>query len=316
MDAKAALNSLSTLQDYIRWGASQFNKNECFFGHGSSNAIDEAAYLVLHSLHLPPDLPSQYLQSQLTEPEAKAIITLFQRRISERQPAAYLTHEAWFCGLSFYVNESVLVPRSPFAELIENGFQPWVERSVDSPVDSLLEIGTGSGCIAIACAYAFDEAQIVATDIDPAALVVAQRNVTEHDLQDRVTLCEANVFEGLPSTHYDLIISNPPYVSEAEMAILPAEYHQEPEHALVAGPQGLDIVLPMLRDAADWLSDHGRLFVEVGFSQPVFEQVLEGLPITWVEFERGGSGVFTISAAELQTHQALIEQIYQKMSKV
>lgn len=305
MDANTALNHLQTLQDYIRWGASLFNEHGCFFGHGSSNAIDEAAWLVLHTLHLPPDLPATYMQCRVTEPEARAIIALFRRRIDERQPAAYLTHEAWFCGLSFYVDEAVLVPRSPFAELIESAFHPWVS----GPPDSLLEIGTGSGCIAIACAHVFAEAQVSATDIDPAALAVARRNVAEHGMESRVDLFEADVFQGLPAQRYDLIVSNPPYVSEREMQDLPDEYRREPEHALVAGPQGLDIVLPMLKAAIDWLTPGGQLFVEVGFSQPVFERVLEGLPIVWVEFEHGGSGIFTISAADLAAHRVLIERI-------
>ncbi|TNF34715.1 MAG: 50S ribosomal protein L3 N(5)-glutamine methyltransferase [Gammaproteobacteria bacterium] len=293
-------DQLHTLRDCIRWGVSRFNQSGLFYGHGLSSALDEAVYLCLYALHLPHDFNSAWFDSHLTFEEKLQVLKLLQRRVDERLPAAYLTHEGWFCGLRFYVNENVLVPRSPIAELIENRFEPWVEPE---RVDSILDMCTGSGCIAIACAYAFDWADVDASDISPAALQVAQRNVKDHDLEDRVSLFESDLFENLPPRHYDIIVSNPPYVDAEDMASLPEEFLHEPELGLAAGHEGLDLVIPMLQQARQYLSDEGILVVEVGNSQNALQERFPNVPFTWLEFERGGDGVFLLTADQLDEYQ-------------
>ncbi|CAG7856004.1 partial 50S ribosomal protein L3 glutamine methyltransferase, partial [biofilm metagenome] len=225
-----SLSSLTTIRDFIRWGASRFAEAKIGFGHGTINALDEAAALTLHTLHLPYNLSEFYLQSALTAEERQAIIAVFERRINERKPAAYLTHEAVFAGLSFYVDERVLVPRSPMAELIEQRFTPWIE---EDQVARILDLCTGSGCIAIACAYAFPEAEVDAVDISPDALAVAEINVDKHQLNDEVILYESDLFDALPDDLYDVIISNPPYVNVDEWQQLAKEFHAEPKLGLV-----------------------------------------------------------------------------------
>lgn len=229
------VKNLLTLRDFIRWGASQFNEAGLYFGHGTDNAFDEAIRLVLHALHLPAELSVDYLDARLTPVEQERILDLFQARISRRVPAAYLTREATFAGLDFYVNEQVLVPRSPIAELIEAAFEPWVEALT---VSRVLDLCTGSGCIAIGCAYAFTEADVDAVDISEAALEVAAINIERHGLADRVQEIHSDLFSELRGRHYDIIVSNPPYVSLDELAGLPDEYHREPALGLEAGEQG------------------------------------------------------------------------------
>ncbi|MFM1892655.1 MAG: hypothetical protein RLZ44_1732, partial [Pseudomonadota bacterium] len=219
------VEQLETLRDWVRWGASRFEEAGLWYGHGTDNALDEALALVLHAIHLGHDLPSDYLDARLTRPEAERLLAMLRRRVEERVPLAYLTHEARFAGLEFYVNENVLVPRSPIAELIEDGFAPWLDPD---EVTAVLDLCTGSGCIAIACAHAFPDASVDATDISPSALEVARVNVERYGLEDRVSLVRADVFEGLDGGQYDLIVSNPPYVSLDEMEELPEEYRHEP----------------------------------------------------------------------------------------
>ena len=223
---------LSSIRDFIRWGASRMNAAEVFFGHGTDNALDEAAALTLHALHLPPDLPDAYLAARLTGAEKHAVVGLLERRIGERLPAPYLTNRAWFMGMPFYVDQRVLIPRSPLAELIEQQFQPWLDPA---GVDRVLDLCTGSGCIGIACAYAFDAAEVDLTDISADALAVAERNVAEHGLTARIQLLRSDLFAALAGRRYQLIVSNPPYVGGAELAALPAEYRHEPQLALAAG---------------------------------------------------------------------------------
>jgi len=230
------LDDLHTVRDWLRWGTSRFNEAKLFFGHGCDNAHDEAAWLVLHALHLPPDRPDQiqpYLDARLTRHERLAVLELLQQRIARRLPAAYLTHEAWQAGLRFYVDERVLVPRSYFADLLVDGFAPWI----DDPyaIESALDLCTGSGCLAILMAHAFPNAQIDAADISPDALEVAKRNVAEYDLKDRIRLAQGDLFGGLGKRRYDFILSNPPYVTAQAMLDLPPEYRHEPENALAAG---------------------------------------------------------------------------------
>ncbi|MCW8907165.1 MAG: 50S ribosomal protein L3 N(5)-glutamine methyltransferase, partial [Sedimenticola sp.] len=226
--------NLNTLRDFIRWGASRFNEAGLYFGHGTDNAFDEAIRLILHVLHLPQDLPSAYLDARLTPQEQDDVLALFQERIVRRVPAAYLTHEATFAGLDFFINEHVLVPRSPIAELIEAGFHPWVEPET---VGRVLDLCTGSGCIAIGCAYAFPDADVDAVDISSPALEVAAINIERHGLEDRVEAIRSDLFDQLRGRHYDVIVSNPPYVSRDEFLQLPDEYHREPALGLEAGDQ-------------------------------------------------------------------------------
>ena len=290
-------NHLTTLRDYIRWGASRFKQAGLFFGHGTSNAIDEAACLALHALHLPYNLPSGYFNCVLMPDERMEVLGLLERRIAERKPAAYLTNEAWFCGLPFYVDERVLVPRSPIAELIEKQFSPWVGQPEE--VSDILDLCTGSGCIAIACAVAFPDADVDAVDISAPALEVAQKNIDAHDVGDQVTLVCSDLFDKLPAKRYDLIISNPPYVSSEEWRSLPAEYHAEPRLGLESGVSGLDCVRRILRQAHSHLKPDGLLIVEVGSSAEAMDYAFPDLPFCWLEFDRGGDGVFLLTADQL-----------------
>lgn len=297
-DDSDVLTSLHTLRDFIRWGASRMNEAGLHFGHGTDNAIDEAAALVLHAVHLPPDVHADYLQASLTPDEKRIVVHLLQRRLTERKPAAYLTGRAWFMGLPISVDERVLVPRSPLAELIERQFAPWLTDS--RRVEHILDMGTGSGCIGIACAYNFPDARVDLVDISAEALEVARRNVVEHGLEDQVEVIQSDLFSALKGRHYDLIISNPPYVGLAELDTLPAEYHHEPRQGLVAGVEGLDVVVNILHQAADHLKRDGLLIVEVGNAQYALCEALPDVPFTWLEFERGGQGVFLLNAAQLR----------------
>lgn len=293
--------NLVTLRDWVRWGASRFAEAGLCFGHGTDSPLDEALALVLHTLHLTHDVPSEFLDARLTAAEAEQVTRLIRRRIDERIPLAYLTHEARFAGLSFFVNENVLVPRSPIAELIETGFDPWLDPE---QVTDVLDLCTGSGCIAIACAYAFPEANIDATDISPSALEVARINVDRHDLEGRVSLIRSDVFDSLPKGRYDLMVSNPPYVSQSEMDNLPEEFSHEPGLGLEAGEDGLDVVRRILREAEDWLRPDGILVVEVGSSAEALMAGYPDVPFLWLDFERGGDGVFLLTGAQLAEFRA------------
>jgi ribosomal protein L3 glutamine methyltransferase len=293
------MSSLTTLRDYIRWGASCFAKAKLDFGHGTATALDEAAALVLHTLHLPYNLSEFYLQSALTQEEREAIVTLFEKRITERKPAAYLTHEAIFTGLSFYVDERVLVPRSPIAELIEQRFSPWVE---EDQVERILDLCTGSACIAIACAYAFPEAAIDAVDVSTDALAVAEINLEKHQLNSDVMLYQSDLFDALPNNQYDIIVSNPPYVAIAEWQQLSPEFHAEPEIGFVAGTTGLDLVIRILAEARYYLMPEGVLIVEVGSSAETLQEAFPNVPFYWLDFERGGDGVFLLTADQVDKY--------------
>lgn len=287
---------LTTIRDFIRYAASHFLEANLYYGHGTDNAWDEASALVLHALYLPHDVSPAVLDAHLIETERLKLFELFDKRIHQRIPAPYLTHEAWFAGLSFYVDERVLIPRSPIAELIENQFQPWIEPE---KVHRILDLCTGSACIAIACAKAFPDAAIDASDISAPALAVAKINVLRHHVQDQVTLHESDLFNSLPANAYDIIVSNPPYVSDQEMAELPHEYRHEPASGLKAGTSGLDIVSTILHQAKQYLKPQGILIVEVGNSERALIEEFPDLPFMWLEFERGGDGVFLLTAEQL-----------------
>ena len=293
---------LRTVADFVRFGASRFNEAGLCFAHGTDNAIDEALTLVLHALHLPacPPLPAELFHARVTSRERAEVVALLHRRIEERVPAAYLTGEAWFAGLRFEIDRRVLAPRSPLAELIEEGFHPWIDGG---GVRRILDLGTGSGCIAVACAHAFPDARVDAVDASPAALEVARLNVALHDLEGRVRVVESDLCDGLDrepdrrsAARYDLVVSNPPYVPDEEMAGLPPEFRAEPAFALAGGPDGLDVVGRIVEEAPRWLAPEGVLVVEVGAS-PVVRAALESrfdLPFVWLDAARGGEGVFLL----------------------
>ncbi len=296
LNLEALIDELRTPRDFVRWGASRFNEAGLFFGHGTDNAVDEATLLVLHALHLPHGVPDELLRATLTRPERAEVLALLRRRIEERVPAPYLTHEAWFAGLSFYVDDRVLVPRSLLGEVVEGGFSPWLDAVA---VDRILDLGTGSGCIAIACALAFPEAAVDAVDVSAEALEVARVNVERHGVEDRVLLLRSDLFEDLPAGRYQLIVSNPPYVDAGEIARMPEEYRREPVLGLAAGEDGLDLVRRILAGAAGRLTDDGILVVEVGASRPALERAFPHVPFTWLELESGPDEVFLLTASEL-----------------
>ncbi len=301
-----SLNALTTIRDFIRWGSSEFNRRELTFGHGFATAFDEAKYLVLHQLALPLDWPEDYLDCALTDSERKQVIEILQQRVKSRQPVAYITRESWFCGLKFYVDERVLVPRSPIAELIANHFEPWIDSS---RVHSILDLCTGSGCIAIASQYMFEEAEVFASDISRDALEVARINCREHELSDQLTLYESDLFDSIPPRQFDVIVCNPPYVDAGDMARLSEEFQFEPGIGLAGGEDGLAMVDRVLADAGKYLSEQGVLFIEVGNSQQAMMQKYDFLMMTWIDFEFGGSGVCCIHQKDLIQQQSKFEQV-------
>ncbi|MBB1125167.1 50S ribosomal protein L3 N(5)-glutamine methyltransferase [Thiospirillum jenense] len=298
---------LTTIQDFIRWGTTRFNAAGLWFGHGTDNALDEAAWLVAHALQLPSPLPAQFYPCHLTTSERARIADLLERRISERRPAAYLTGQAWFAGLEFAVDERVMVPRSPLAELIEDQFAPWRDPE---QIERVLDVCTGSGCIGLAIAVHLPHTEVDLVDLSAAALQVAAINVqrlsNEHEgLAERVALIQSDLFTQLNGRRYDMIISNPPYVSAADLISLPPEYQHEPQLAFAAGEHGLDTVQQLLQTAPNYLNDNGILLVEVGNSAAALEARFPDVPFTWLEFQRGGSGVFLLYKSQLVDYHHL-----------
>ncbi len=290
------LTTLTTLRDYMRWASSRFTAEKLSFGQGTTTALDEAVALVLFAVNQPYHLSASFFDCVLTHDERKTVFELIERRINERVPAAYLTKESIFMGLSFYVDERVLIPRSPVAELIEQRFEPWVE---EENVQHILDLCTGSACIAIACAYAFPNAMVDAVDLSPDALEVAEINIEKHQLAETVTTYQSDLFNKLPPIKYDVIISNPPYVALQEWQELPPEFHAEPDMAFKGGDSGLDLVLRILTNAKDYLNEQGILIVEVGSSAETLQNLFPDVPFYWLNFERGGDGVFLLTGDQV-----------------
>lgn len=287
---------LQTIRDVMRWAVSQFHQHQLVYAHGVDDVFSEAIWLVLGVLHLPLDTDQSWWESRLTEGEKRALHEALQQRMITRKPTAYILQEAWFMGLRFYVDERVLVPRSPTAELIEAQFSPWIEAD---KVTRILDLCCGSACIGIACAYAFPQAEIDLVDISRDALDVAEYNVKQHQLEKQVNIIQSDLFKALKKQRYDIIVSNPPYVDAEDMATLSAEHRHEPRLGLEAGGQGLDVVHRILRQASQYMHPEAILIVEVGNSAVALNHAYPHLAITWLDFENGGDGVFLLSQEQL-----------------
>lgn len=294
-----AQSQLHTIRDLLRFAVSQFNKAGLHFGHGSATAYDEAAYLILKTLYLPLDQLEPFLDAHLTDNECKQVLEMIKCRVKDRIPAAYLTHEAWLGDYSFYVDESVIIPRSFIAELLHTQLAPWITEP--DHITAALDLCTGSGCLAILMAHAFENAHIDAADISAQALAVAHKNVQDYGLEGRIDLIESDLFSALQGKQYDLIISNPPYVNAESMAQLPGEYRHEPQNALASGDDGLDATRQILQQAARHLTGDGILVVEIGHNRAALEQAYPELPFTWLETSGGDEFVFLLQREQLAT---------------
>ncbi|MGV6989382.1 50S ribosomal protein L3 N(5)-glutamine methyltransferase [Testudinibacter sp. P80/BLE/0925] len=297
-------DDLKTIQDFLRWSYSCFNASDIFYGHGQDNAWDEAVQLVLATLHLPHDLPAELYTSNLTHYEKQKLFGMIVQRIETRKPVAYLTHNAWFCGLEFYVDERVIVPRSPIGELIQNGFTGLLKEEPQR----ILDMCTGSGCIAIACSVKFPHAEIDAVDLSLEALQVTEINIERHNALHHVFPIQSDLFSALPQDQYNLIVTNPPYVDAEDLDEMPAEFYHEPMLALEAGDDGLILAKRILANAADYLTDNGVLVCEVGNSMVHLIEQFPTVPFNWIQFERGGDGVFSLTKTQLLANQELFAQ--------
>ena len=294
-------NDLHSIKDYLRWAYSCFNRADVFYGHGQDNGWDEALQLVLSALHLPLDVPDDLFDGRLALSEKQAIIHLIKERLGRRVPVAYLTNSAWFCGLEFYVDERVLIPRSPIGELIQQGFGGLLKNSPKR----ILDMCTGSGCIAIACAEQFPNAEVDAVDLSFEALDVAEFNIERHQLTHRVFPIQSDLFTQLPQDQYDLIVTNPPYVDQDDIEDMPEEFRHEPMLALEAGEDGLVLVKRILAQAGEYLTKNGVLICEVGNSMVHLIEQYPTVPFKWIEFKQGGDGVFALNKPQLDLFKAL-----------
>jgi ribosomal protein L3 glutamine methyltransferase len=290
---------LETVRDWLRWAVSRFNEAELVYGHGTSTALDEAAFLILHTLHLPIHELEPWLDARLLPAERLALKEILHERISARKPAAYLTNEAWIGGCSFYVDERVIVPRSYIGELLGEGLPAVVPDR--AAVRRVLDLCTGSGCLAILAALAFPEAEVDASDISEAALAVAQRNVGDYGLGDRISLIQSDLFDGLNRRQYDLVLANPPYVSDGRVAAFPREYAAEPAIAHAGGRDGLDIVRRILGQAAVHLTPQGALVVEVGSGREILERDYPHLPFLWLDTAASQGEVLALERASMSS---------------
>ncbi|NVK22693.1 MAG: 50S ribosomal protein L3 N(5)-glutamine methyltransferase [Kangiellaceae bacterium] len=290
-----ARDQLSSIEDFIRFSASQFHQADLYFGHGTDNAWDEAVAIVLQMLDLPNDYPATMLGATLLDDEKAHLVSAIKERVEHRKPLAYITNKAYYCGLEFYIDERVLVPRSPIAELIQNDFYPWLEA--DNP--RILDLCCGSGCIGMATAAYIEDAEVVVSDISEEALTVAEINNERLGLYPKVQIVQSDLFENLQGEQFDLIVSNPPYVDAEDLAEMPHEYQHEPEIGLGSGVDGLDLTRKILQQAANHLTEQGCLIVEVGNSWPALEEAFPLIEFTWLEFEHGGDGVFLLTKQQL-----------------
>ncbi len=291
-----------TIRDWLRFAVSRFNEANLFFGHGLNSAYDEAAYLILHTLHLPLDQLEPFLDAHLLEEESKKVMDVLQTRIHKKLPAPYITNEAWLGEYRFYVDERVIVPRSFIAELLREQLQPWIADPYS--IGGILDMCTGSGCLAIIAALVFPNAQVDAVDVSTEALSVAQKNILDYGLESQVSLIESNLFQNLRGRKYDLIISNPPYVNSASMESLPDEYRNEPELALASGEDGLDHIRIILDRASQYLTPNGALVVEAGHNRDELESAFPDLAFQWLEVSAGSEFVFLITRSDLENRQS------------
>ncbi|HAU12531.1 MAG: 50S ribosomal protein L3 N(5)-glutamine methyltransferase [Pseudomonadales bacterium] len=296
-----AISELATIRDFLRWSVSLFNEHQLVLGHGFDDPWDEAVALVLHALHLPWDTDVRIQDARVLPAERKVICSLLARRVLERVPSAYLTGVGWFAGIPFQVDQRVLIPRSPIGELIEKQFAPWIDPAA---VESILDLCTGSGCIGIACAQYFPDALVDCADLSEDALDVAERNVLDLGFEQQVNVIYSDLFEALDGRTYDIIVSNPPYVDKQDMDALADEFHHEPRMGLEAGNDGLDIVRKMLPELSRHLNPGGIAVIEVGNSWEALEDAYPQVGFTWLEFERGGMGVFLLTKEQIDHHQA------------
>ena len=292
-----ASSELRTLRDWLRFTVSYFNQADLFFGHGFATAYDEAAHLILHTLHLAPDQLALFLDARLTQIERDQIVQLILQRVTEKIPVAYLTHEAWLGDFSFYVDKRVIIPRSFIAELLQTRLAPWITQP--EGIHTALDLCAGSGCLAILLAHAFENARIDAADISPDALDVTRKNIERYDLVHVIRPIQSDLFSGLAGQRYDVIISNPPYVNAASMATLPDEYHHEPNIALAGGQDGLTMIRTLLKEAANYLTENGLLIVEIGHNREALEQSFPHIPFTWLETSGGDQFVFMLERKDL-----------------
>lgn len=293
--------NLGSLRDILAYGEKLFIESNLFFGHGTTNAWDDAVYLSLFALGLPHDSSVSLLDSIPSEEERSRIFSLFDKRLETKIPSAYITKTAWFFDLPFFVDERVIIPRSPIANLIHQSFEPWVTNP-----NTILDLCAGSGCIGISCAYVFKSANVVLSDISKGAIEVGEINIKNHDMAGRIKIIESDLFENLTNSKFDLIVSNPPYVDKQDLLSMPPEYHYEPKISLMAGDDGLSFVLRILRDVRDFLTEKGVLIVEVGNSRSALESMFPSIPFFWFEFSEGDAGVFMLTRDDLDAYSELL----------